>query len=92
MLGLPRGTFSQQFKAYASGDRIRSTVYEQFYANPIENFFKCLFSGGIYALCVHLDYVELKPYTARIFFRLGVRDAAAHDRSGLASNPDQSGP
>ena len=38
------------------------------------------------------DYVELKSYTASIFFRLGVRDAAVHHLSGLAPNPDQSWP
>ena len=36
------------------------------------------------------DYVELKFYTASIFFRLGAHDAAAHNLSGLAPNPDQS--
>lgn len=36
------------------------------------------------------DYVELKFYTASIFFRLGAHDAAAHHLSGLAPNPDQS--
>lgn len=34
------------------------------------------------------DYVELKFYTASIFFRLGVHDEAAHYLSGLDPNPD----